>query len=181
MFDVKTISLIILLYSSTLSLTLYAAENKSIIKNNVLNRIQAILTLPEEKIEFSIARLAIEKTLYPDININESMQQIDNIVTIIKGMPDFGSTSLERMGAIIRYLYTPGRWNNFQAYQYDLLDPLGKKNPQTKSVANYIKTKLGNCISMPLLVIILAQRLNVKAHLSTAPYHMFVRYTDDNN
>lgn len=143
--------------------------------------IETILGYPESRIDLAVARLVIEKTVYPDTNIEGSLQKIDAMVTTIQNMPEYGNTSLERMGTVLRYIYTPGPWNNFQAYQYDLGDPFGKNNPAGKSIANYLSSKKGNCVSMPILVTILGQRLGVNVNLSIAPHHAFARYTDDQN
>jgi regulator of sirC expression with transglutaminase-like and TPR domain len=145
------------------------------------SNIEKILASPEDQIDLAFARLVIEKEVYPGINIRESLQKIDQIVATIQNMPEYGTTSLERMGTVLRYIYTPGPWNNYQAYQYDLDDPFGKKNPEGKSIANYLSTKKGNCVSMPILVTILGQRLGVNVNLSIAPHHAFARYTDDQN
>lgn len=143
--------------------------------------IEEILASPDHQIDLAVARLVIEKEAYLGTNINESLQQIDKIIVTIRNMPEYGDTSLEKMGTVLRYIYTPGPWNNYTAYQYDLDDPFGKINPAGKSIANYLSTKKGNCVSMPLLVTILGQRLGVNINLSIAPHHAFARYTDENN
>lgn len=141
--------------------------------------ISDILTLPEEEIDLGIARLIIEERLYSNIDVDKSLREIDRIISIIKSMPEFGDSSLEKMGTVLRYLYTPGPWNDFKSYKYDLSDPFGTKNPLSKSISYYIATKTGNCVSMPILVTILGDRLDVNVHLSIAPLHVFARFTDD--
>ena len=152
----------------------------SFVNANVVDDFSAILAEPENAIDLAQTRLLIEDVIYDDIDINKQLNQIDLIVDTIKGMDDYGETSLERMGAILRYLYTPGSWNDYKAYTYDLSDPFGHKNPRQKSVSNYLDTKLGNCISMPVLALILAQRLGVNAKLAIAPSHAYVKYIDEN-
>lgn len=145
------------------------------------SNIEKILASTEDQIDLAIARLVIEKEVYSGINIKKSLQNIDQIIATIQNMPDYGGTSLERMGTVLRYIYTPGPWNNYQVYQYDLDDPFGKNSPKAKSIANYLSAKKGNCVSMPILVTILGQRLGVNVNLSIAPHHAFARYTDDQN
>ncbi len=64
-----------------------------------------------------------------------------------------------------------------QAFAYDQQDPLGLvlKN---RLVSTYVQTRKGNCVSMPILFLIVADRMGLNVHLSTAPLHLFVRYTD---
>jgi len=144
----------------------------------IIDEIKYILAQPNDQVDLGYSRFLIESLLYPHINIEENLQKLDEIVFTIQHMPEFGSSPEEKLGTTLRYLYTPGHWNNYHAYHYDLNDPFGTKLPKNKSVAHYLKTKKGNCVSMPLLLVILAERLGVRVHLSLAPLHIFVRYTD---
>jgi len=57
-------------------------------------------------------------------------------------------------------------------------DPLGTKIVN-KLLPNYIATRRGNCVSMPILFLILATRMDLPVTLSTAPLHFFIKYADD--
>lgn len=59
-----------------------------------------------------------------------------------------------------------------------MADPLGR-NPANKLLTRYIRTRLGNCVTMPLLATILGRRIGLKMTLAAAPLHVFVKYTDD--
>jgi regulator of sirC expression with transglutaminase-like and TPR domain len=144
-----------------------------------LNQIKETLQLPEDQIDLALARLLIEKELYPEVDVEKNLERIDSITSTIRQLPEFGSSSLERMGSALRYFYTPGPWNSFRAYRYDLTDPLGTKKPRGSLISNLMETRQGNCVSMPVLLTIIGQRLGVNIHLSTAPHHLFARYIDD--
>lgn len=138
-----------------------------------------ILAKQESEIDIAETRLLIERAVYGNVDVNKSLTQIDKIVETIKSLEDYGETDISRMGAILRYIYTPARWNNNKAYTYDLSDPFGHKNPLQKSIANYLDTKLGNCVSMPILIAILAQRVGINAKLAIAPSHAYIKFTDE--
>jgi regulator of sirC expression with transglutaminase-like and TPR domain len=144
-----------------------------------INQIQKILQLPEQQIDMAQARLLIEKELYSEIDVEKNLERIDSIISTIRQLPEFGSSSLERMGSALRYFYTPGPWNSYRAYRYDLTDPLGTKKPRGSLISSLMKTGQGNCVSMPVLLTIIGQRLGVNISLSTAPHHLFSRYIDD--
>lgn len=72
----------------------------------------------------------------------------------------------------------PGEWNQGKPFTYDLSDPLGK-NPKNKQLATYLATRKGNCVSMPILFVILGQRLGLTVALATAPNHLLVKFADD--
>ncbi|SFF57749.1 transglutaminase family protein [Thermoflexibacter ruber] len=65
-------------------------------------------------------------------------------------------------------------------YQYDFKDFYGKQSWTSQFVSKLLNTKKGQCHSMPLLYLILAQEMGVEAYLSTAPEHYFVRVKDKN-
>lgn len=45
-------------------------------------------------------------------------------------------------------------------------------------LSTYIRTRKGNCVSMPVLFLIVADRIGLKVRLAAAPLHLFVRYID---
>jgi regulator of sirC expression with transglutaminase-like and TPR domain len=65
-------------------------------------------------------------------------------------------------------------------YLYDFKDFYGKEDWSNQFVAKLLATRKGNCHSLPLLYLILAQEMGVEAYLSTAPEHYFVRVKDKN-
>ena len=60
-------------------------------------------------------------------------------------------------------------------FKYDFEDPFGVYNYEKTFVSNMLKTKKGNCRSMTYLYKIIAERLGVKAHLSLAPLHIYIK------
>lgn len=74
-------------------------------------------------------------------------------------------------------IYESGPWNGGRPFAYDLDDPLGRSLPN-KLLHNYLTTGRGQCVSMPTLFLILADRLGLNVSLVLAPDHVFVRYTD---
>ena len=140
-------------------------------------KIKALIEQPENSIDFAKAKLEIDKIIDPSINVDENIKKLDAIVTAINRMLPSGSSSSDKMQALKKYLYEPGAWNNYQAYQYDFNDPMGTKIAN-KLLPTYLATQKGNCISMPFLFIVLGQRLGIDVTASPAPSHVFVKYTD---
>lgn len=66
-------------------------------------------------------------------------------------------------------------------YEYDFDDPFGKTDFTKFFVTKLIRTRKGQCRSMPLLYLILAEELGVKAWLSYSPSHSYVKLQDDKN
>lgn len=64
--------------------------------------------------------------------------------------------------------------------KYNLNDYDSQKDFTSHFVTTLLATNVGQCHSMPLLYLILAERLGTKAYLSMAPQHSFVKIQDDN-
>jgi len=63
-------------------------------------------------------------------------------------------------------------------YQYDFEDPFGKEDWTKQFVLKLMKSKKGQCHSMPLIYLILAEELGVKAWLSYSPSHSYIKVKD---
>lgn len=142
-------------------------------------QISTIIEQPENSLDFAKTKLSIDKIVDPEIDVEANLRKIDGIVMAINNMLLPNASSMDKMLALKKYLYEPGTWNNFQPYQYDFSDPKGTKI-SNKLLSTYLDTKKGNCISMPLLFIVLGQRLGIDVTASTAPQHVLVKYTDSN-
>jgi hypothetical protein len=66
-----------------------------------------------------------------------------------------------------------------QPYFYDFNDFDAQKDHRSSFVTKIIATGGGQCASMPIVYIALAQMLDVKAYLSYAPNHSFVKYLNN--
>ncbi len=140
--------------------------------------LRAILQQPEQEIDFAKAKLTIDKQIDPTVDVETGLKKIDAMVAQIKAMSDFGPSSTAKLLALKRYLYEPGEWNSFQPYQYNLDDPLGTRIGN-KLLPTYLASKKGNCVTMPLLFVILGQRLGIDVTAATAPVHILVKFRDE--
>ena len=64
-------------------------------------------------------------------------------------------------------------------YKYDFDDPFGTKDWRKMFVTKLLRDKKGQCHSMPLLYLIFAEALGVKAWLSFSPQHSYIKTQDD--
>jgi len=140
--------------------------------------LRSTLAGPEDKIDFAKAKLTIDKLVDPHTNINTLLGQIDQMVRTVRAMAGPNASAIKKLAAVRRFIYESGDWNDHKPFQYDLSDPLGTKLAN-KLLSTYLATRRGNCASMPVLFVILADRLGVHVALSTAPFHLFVKFIDD--
>ena len=62
--------------------------------------------------------------------------------------------------------------------EYDFKDFMGVSNHDQMFVSKLIQTGKGQCHSMPLLYLAIAEQLKASAYLSLAPEHSFIRFSD---
>jgi regulator of sirC expression with transglutaminase-like and TPR domain len=140
--------------------------------------VRAVFSTPDKRIDFARAKLAFDKLADPTIDADASLKEIDYMEQTIRTMAGPSAPSRLRLITLRKFIYEPGLWNDNRPFQYDLTDPFGRK-PENRLLSTYLRTRRGNCVSMPILFVALAQRLGLPATLSTAPGHIFVKYFDD--
>ncbi len=70
---------------------------------------------------------------------------------------------------------------NHLPFKYDFDDYMGEKDHSKMFVSKLLATKTGQCHSMPLLYLILAEQIGAEAFLSLSPNHSFIKFKDENN
>jgi hypothetical protein len=66
-------------------------------------------------------------------------------------------------------------------FRYDFEDFRGEKDYTKMFVSKMLSTGKGQCHSMPLGYLMIAEQLGAKANLSLAPQHSFIQFADNNN
>jgi regulator of sirC expression with transglutaminase-like and TPR domain len=140
--------------------------------------VRGILMQQESEIDLATAKLTIDRLMDPGIDVPSTLRQLDAMATSLKTAISAGASSGLKLEALRQHLYTSNAWNGHRPYHYDLDDPLGR-NLRNKLLPVYLQTRAGNCISMPLLFVVLGQRLGIDLSLATSPNHVFVKYRDE--
>lgn len=81
--------------------------------------------------------------------------------------------------AIFTYMTDSIPENDFHPYTYDLENFMGDKDYESFMVSSLLKTRKGNCHSLPFLYKILADEVNTEAFIATAPMHLFIKHKDE--
>jgi len=129
-------------------------------------------------LDLADVKLAIDHLVDPTVNRDAGLREIDRMASDVAAMAGDNAGSAQRLEALKRYLYEAGSWNGGRPFQYDISDPLGE-NPASRKLVRYLETRRGNCVTMPILFLLLGERLGLKLTLAEAPLHLFVKYTDD--
>lgn len=134
--------------------------------------------MPEDRVDLAGAKLTIDRLIDPTIDAGAVLRELDQLTTAVKRRTPAGLTKRAELEVLLDTLYRPGPWNDNRPFSYDLNDPFGK-NRQNKLLATYLITRKGNCVSMPVLIAVLGQRLGLIMTLATAPGHVMVKFVDD--
>ena len=81
--------------------------------------------------------------------------------------------------AVFTYMSDSIPENNFKPYQYDFENFMSDSDLESSLVSRLLKTKRGNCRSLPFLYKILANEVNVEAFIAIAPMHCYVKHRDE--
>jgi regulator of sirC expression with transglutaminase-like and TPR domain len=139
--------------------------------------LRALFTMDERELDYATAKIVVDRLIDPGTDDAEVRRQLDHWERAIRANIPAHATPGQRFAALVDTLYQSGPWNDGRPFTYDLDDPLGKV-PANKRLATYLATRKGNCISMPILVLILGQRLGLPLALATAPRHVFLKVHD---
>lgn len=162
----------------TLVASVAAADAPAQARNRDLQNVRALLKQPEEKIDLARTKLIIDRMIDPSIDVESNVRRLDAMADTIRASTPFNASNVKKLQMLARHLYIAGPWNDYRPYRYDFDDPFAS-DIRSKLLPTYLTTKKGNCISMPLLVIVLGQKLGIDLTAATAPAHVFVKYRDD--
>jgi regulator of sirC expression with transglutaminase-like and TPR domain len=137
------------------------------------NEIDRIFATPDNNIDMGIAALTVAKDIYPDLDIQAYSEKIDLIVNGARLITEGNKDPDYRVRALNTYLY------KYVGIQYDSTDPYTKKD-ENRYLNGIIDTRKGSCVTMPLLYLVVAQRLGYPVYAVSVPWHFFVRYDDPN-
>ena len=138
-----------------------------------------MLSLPDDQLDYGRAKLVFDQVIDPSLNVDTTLTEIDRLVRSASAMAGADTSPAAKLSALRRVVYESGAWNGRRPFSYDHADPLGR-NVRNKLISTYLATRRGNCVSMPLLFLIVAERMGLNLSLSTAPLHIFLRFTEDN-
>jgi len=139
--------------------------------------LQAILEQPESQMDLAVIKVTVDQMIEPATDKAGLLKQLDAMVSEVKASFPISASNLDKFKTLRDYLYRPPLTSGRQPFLYNLADDL---NPKAKLLSVYLGTRKGNCVSMPLLFVILGQKLGIPVTITTAPQHLYVKFRGDN-
>ncbi len=137
--------------------------------------VEDLFDLAEEEINIGIASLVLAKEFYPNMNVDFFLFSFDYMAQRFNEVFGQYDNPDERVRALNTYFYKPGHWNDGITFGYDD-DDLHVTKLSNRFINGYIASKKGSCITMPLLYVILGERLGWPIYPVRSAKHFFVRY-----
>jgi regulator of sirC expression with transglutaminase-like and TPR domain len=141
--------------------------------------VRAVLAAPDSELSYERAKLTFDRIIAPELDEAAVTAEIDQLASAATRIAAGGS-DVDKLKAARQVIYEAGAWNANRPFMYDHDDPYGQ-TLRNKLLSTYLDTRRGNCVSMPILQLIVAERLGLNVSLSTAPLHLFMRYTNPTN
>src|SRR5574337_1321803 len=129
-------------------------------------------------VDYAVAKVTIDKMVDPTIDEQATLDLLNVWASKARARIPQGASHLTQLMILGSTIYEPGPWNDNQPFSYDLDDPFGK-DIQNNLVSTYLSTRKGNCVSMPILLVILGQKIGLNMTLAVAPNHMLAKFRQD--
>nr|WP_255681929.1 transglutaminase family protein [Luteimonas sp. BDR2-5] len=137
-----------------------------------------LLEQPEGAIDLARTKIAIDRMVDPSIDADATLRLVDEWAARARARFPAGASNKVKMDLLISTLYEPGPWNDNRPFGYDYSDPFGQ-NVENTLLSTYLATRKGQCVIMPIAFLAIGERLGLPLTLTTAPYHLMVKYGDE--
>ncbi len=142
-------------------------------RDDAAGAVQALLSLPDAQLDYARAKLALDAIVDPATDVDAVLADLNSMVEIAWQLAGPSPSADRKLTALRTLIYEAGPWNDHRPFAYD---HERYRDLSVKLLSDYLKTRLGNCVSMPILFLIVAERLGLDMALSMAPSHFFLRH-----
>lgn len=158
----------------TVSMTTAASQKSQQRGSNTFSPdIQQILELPEDKIDTGIAALTFAKEIYPSTDVAAYSARIDGLADEVRAfIARYGKYDPD---SVIRAMNT--YYYRTWGVHYDK-SPNARGKQENFFITGILDSKIGQCYTVPMLYMAIAQRLGYPVYAVTAPEHNFLRFVD---
>ena len=146
---------------------------KTTYSNEWQKRLKSYEKLSENKIDVANIAIELAQEIFPSLDEKHYRSTLNTMVKEVKKLIGGRTDPEYRVRALNTYLF------KIKGYKYDISDPLGKKL-ENRFLLGILEKGKGGCVSLPLIYIILAQKLKFPVYAVSVPDHFFVRYVDSN-
>jgi regulator of sirC expression with transglutaminase-like and TPR domain len=144
---------------------------------DIVRSVEAMLRAPEEELDYARSKVALDLLIDPAADAAWTLAGLDRLTAAARRLAGRHPSEQDKLRAVRTVIYESGPWNGFRPFDYDHEN---FRSLPAKLLPNYLATRRGNCVSMPILFLILADRLGLNVSLAMARAHLFVRFRSSN-
>ena len=138
-----------------------------------VDAVRSVLELPDAELDYAQAKLAFDRIVDPTVEPQGVLAELDRMAQTARQLAGPAPSDGAKLSAVRKLIYVSGPWNGWRPFEYA---HAGFTAIRTKLLSHYLSTRRGNCVSMPILFLILADRLGLSVGLARTPQHLFVRH-----
>ena len=168
--------------------SIYRKQLLSLIQSNYVKAFNNLKSMLEGNSPLVLKRAVFEvehafnNTLTYE-SFDRNIQEVAKVVKFLKGNSKGNiplNLSIAKAMSDTVSMPQPNKESSTASYPftYDFNDYYGDKDHNQMFVSKLLATRSGQCHSMPLLYLILAEEVGAKAYLSFSPNHSFIRFKD---
>jgi hypothetical protein len=144
---------------------------------------QLAMVQGKKPVDFKRSVFLVENAYFKNtLNYTDFCNQITSIGQILRKMiAQRGLQNYKTSGnwAAFAFLTDTIPQNNNKPYTYDFEDFYGKNDFSKQFVTKLLKTKNGNCHSLPFLYKLISNEAGASAFLALAPNHCYIKHIDE--
>ncbi len=129
--------------------------------------------------------------LQNNLPYNQYLELIQNNVALVKYIlkkekldatnPDAVHYAIQKLFSDTLYMkQTNGTFKKIKPFHYDFNDPFGEKDQSKRYVTKLLVTHKGQCYTMPLLYMIIADEFKIKSYIAYSPQHSYIKFQTKN-
>ena len=131
--------------------------------------------LDDDDLSLTDVKLTIDGLVQPDMDREGVKTAISTMARQALMLAGADASADQKVIALKTLIYKPGPWNDERPFGYDFDDPQGRV-ATSKTLASYIDLRKGNCVTMPMLFLAVADEMGVALNITTAPQHLFIQF-----
>jgi len=171
------LGLLVLLAAAGAGITSPVAVPHALARDADIASLGRLLEQSEGQIDLTRAKVTIDHMADPGVDVEATLRELDQWAAKIRGRIPPGASDRVKTDVLLSTLYEPGPWNDFRPFDYDYSDPYGR-DLHNALLSSYFTRRMGQCVIMPIAVVLPGQKPGLPMTMTTAPYHLIVKYGD---
>ncbi len=130
-------------------------------------------------LDLADVKFTVDEMVNPNLKAEYGIAALDVWTSKLRAMLPVAAQTSDKVKALNKLIYIAGPWNQNKPFTYDHTDPNGTRLDH-RYLMEYMTARLGNCVTMPTLLMLLGQRIGLNITMAVAPFHSFNKfYTND--